>query len=305
MSLDRLRAKKIVWAVLLVFFGVTLFFSAAKTTHAAFGISPPFLNADHLVPGTKYVQTIYLVQDQPNTDVSIQANLQMDQPGASWVSIDKGFNFVIPQGTRQFPVEITINVPQNAGLGIYHGTLTFTTVPSSAGQVTIALGAQVAINLTVGTGTFEKYSIPSITFPDINEGQSPVVDVKFENDGNVPEGLDGATYALYDQYDAVQLAYVQKSDGFPTTPAFTISDYKIQFPLDFYLGIGQYWGIVTFYKGGQVVASDKLTFNVLKATWYGKMESYLADEWPYALAVLLLLVLVIIVAVWRTRRRSA
>jgi hypothetical protein len=284
---------------------VGLFFLLpVQLTHAAFGISPPFLNADHLVPGTKYVQTVYLVQDQPNVNLNIQANLQMDQPAASWVSVDKGFNFVIPQGTRQFPIEVTINVPEDASLGIYHGTLTFTTQPSSAGQVTIALGAQVAINLTVGTGTFEKYTVPQITFSDILEGQSPIVNVKFENDGNVPESFDGATYALYDQYDAVQLAYVQKSDGFPTTPPFTIQDYSIQFPLDFYLGIGEYWGVVNFYKDGQVVASQKTVFNVLKATWYNKVLNYLADEWIYALIIAVLLVLVIALAVWRSRRRG-
>src|SRR6185312_12056775 len=118
---------------------------------------------------------------------NIVANLTMDEPARSWVSIDKGFNFVIPQGTRQFPVTITINVPQGVNLGAYTGNITFTTQPSSAGQVTIALGAQVALNLTVGTGTFEKYSVPLIQFPDIQEGQSPIVAVKFQNDGNVPE----------------------------------------------------------------------------------------------------------------------
>jgi len=292
--------------VLIAAVAVGLFFLVpAQLTHAAFGISPPFLNADHLVPGTKYVQTVYLVQDQPNTNLNIQANLQMDQPAASWVSIDKGFNFVIPEGTRQFPVEITISVPQNAGLGVYHGNLTFTTQPSSAGQVTIALGAQVAINLTVGSGTFEKYSVPLISFPDILEGQSPVVDVKFENDGNVPESFDGATYTLFDQYDSVQLAYIQKSSGFPVTPPFTIQDYSIQFPLDFYLGIGEYWGVVDFYKNGQVVASQKTVFNVLKATWYNELGNYLADEWIYVLIIAVLLVLVIALAVWRSRRRGA
>lgn len=284
---------------------VGLFFLLpAPATFAAFGISPPFLNADHLVPGTKYVQTVYLVQDQPNTDLNIQANLQMDQPGASWVSVDQGSKFVIPQGTRQFPVEITINVPQDAGLGVYHGNLTFTTQPASAGQVTIALGAQVAINLTVGTGTFEKYSVPLITFPDIFEGESPVVNVKFENDGNVPEAFDGATYTLYDQYDAVQLAYIQKSDGFPVTPPFTIQDYKINFPLGFYLGVGEYWGVVTFYKNGQPVASQKTVFNVLKATWYDKLKNYLSDEWQYALGVLVLLILALAIIFRRRRGRA-
>jgi hypothetical protein len=274
----------------------------ASLTHAAFGISPPFLNADHLVPGAKYQQTVYLVQDQPDQDLNIQANLTMADPARSWVSIDKGFNFVIPQGTRQFPVTITISVPQNVTLGAYSGNLTFTTQPSSAGQVTIALGAQVAINLTIGTGTFEKYNVPLMQFPDILEGQSPVVHVKFENDGNVPEAFDGATYQLYDQYDSVQLAYIQKSNGFPSTAPFTIADYNVSFPLDFYLGVGEYWGVVNFYKNGQVVASQKAVFNVLKGTWYQEAWNYIMDNWIYFLIGIILLFVVIALAIWRSKR---
>jgi hypothetical protein len=296
-----MRIKKLL-LIFPLFLAVFLLFPVSLT-HAAFGISPPFLNADHLVPGAKYQQTVYLVQDQPDQDLDIQANLTMPEPGRSWVSIDKGFNFVIPQGTRQFPVTITVSVPQGVTLGAYSGNLTFTTQPSSAGQVTIAMGAQVAINLTVGTGTFEKYSVPLIQLPDIQEGQSPTVHVKFENDGNVPEAFDGATYELYDQYDSVRLAYVQKSSGFPTTAPFTISDYNVSFPVDFYLGVGQYWGVVNFYKNGQVVASQKTVFNVLKATWYQKTWNYVVDEWVYALIAFALLLIVIAVAIWRSKRK--
>jgi hypothetical protein len=296
-----MRAKHL-FLVFPLFLAIFILFPVSPT-YAAFGISPPFLNADHLVPGAKYEQTVYLVQDQPNQDLNIVANLTMNEPARSWVSIDKGFNFTIPQGTRQFPVTITISVPQGVTLGAYNGNLTFTTQPSSAGQVTIALGAQVAINLTIGTGTFEKYSVPLIQFPDIQEGQSPAVHVKFENDGNVPEGFDGATYELYDQYDSVRLAYVQKSTGFPTTAPFTIADYNISFPLDFYLGIGQYWGVVNFYKNGQVVASQKTVFNVLKATWYQKALNYIADEWVYILIGFILLMIVLALALWRNKRK--
>lgn len=278
-------------------------FLPAAPAHAAFGISPPFLNADHLLPGAKYQQTVYLVQDQPDQDLNIQADLTMPQPAASWISIDKGFNFTIPQGTRQFPVTITISVPQGATLGAYSGNLTFTTQPSSAGQVTIALGAQVSINLTVGTGTFEKYSVPLIQFPDILEGQSPTVHVKFENDGNVPESFDSATYQLYDQYDSVQLAYIQKSDGFPATAPFTISDYTVTFPVDFYLGVGEYWGVVNFYKNGQVVASQKAVFNVLSAAWYQRAWNYIVDDWVYVLLALIIVAIIVGAAILRSKRR--
>src|SRR3989344_7405231 len=77
---------------------------------ASFGISPPFIHATHLVKGAKYTQVVYLVQDQPNEDVYIKADLKIPDSIRSWISIDKGFEFTIPKGTRQFPVEISVHV---------------------------------------------------------------------------------------------------------------------------------------------------------------------------------------------------
>ncbi len=233
--------------------------------HGAFGISPPFLNADHLVPGVTYTQTVYLVQDKPDQDLPIKASLTFPDHATPWVNLDTGFNFTIPQGVRQFPVKITIQVPQGEGLGKYSGNLAFTSQPTKTGQVTIALGVNVAINITVGEGIFEQYSVPLITFPDIEEGWNPTVYIKFKNDGNVPEAFDSATFEILDQYDAVRLAYITKQDDFPVTPAFSTNEYTIEFPTDFHLGIGQYWGVATIYKDGKVVATQKTIFNVLKA----------------------------------------
>jgi len=287
------------------FLGLGIFaMSAAHTNVAqAFGISPPFLNAVHLVPGATYVQTVYiLAQDQSlNADLPVQTTLNIPEPARSWISIDKGFNFVIPKGTQQFPIEITVQVPKDASLGIYQGNLSITTAPSATGQVTIALGANIAINLSVGNDIYEKYSVPLITFPDIKEGEDPQVYVKFQNDGNVPESFDSATYELLDQYGGTRLAYTQKNGGFPVTKPFSMNAYTIEFPLDFYLGIGQYWGVVTFYKSGQVVASQKTIFNVLKATFADKAIRFVEIYWVFFAVVVVLL---IVVGLYFIRRRK-
>ncbi len=267
----------------------------AGVTFAAFGVSPPFLNAFHLVPGATYTQTIYLVQDNPATDLTINATLNVPASIKSWISIDKGIQFVIPAGTRQFPVNITVTVPKNQTLGSYSGNIVFATAPSPSGQVSIALGANVAVNLTVGNNIYEQYSVPYITIPSVEEGWNPRATYRFENDGNVPEGIDSATFDLYDQYDANRLDYITKSDGFPTTAPFTTSEYTIDFPTDFHLGIGDYWGVVTFYKNNEVVASQKTIFHVLPPgslssnidLIFGNISSF----WIYYLAALLALLL--------------
>jgi len=282
-------------------------FGGMRHSEAAFGISPPFLNAGHLVKGSKYVQTIYLVQDQPEGDLTIKADLDISDRIRSWIVLDKGFEFVIPKGVRQFPLQVTVQVPRDTELGSYHGSLTFTTVPGQAGQVTIALGAQVAINLTVGEGIYEKFSVALIRFMDIEEGWNPRVYVKFNNEGNIPEGFTGATYELLDQFGGTRLAYIQKSKGFPETPPFTVSDYVVEFPVDFHLGIGQYWGVVNFYQRETFIASQKTVFNVLKAgsisSPTARLLSFIKENPGYSIGIGVIIVLGIAVVTIKKRRR--
>ena len=295
--------------------GAVLFFAllgaAPATTQAAFGISPPFLNADHLTPGVTYQQTVYLVQDQPDVDLPIHAALTVPDAIKPWFSIDQGFDFTIPSGTRQFPVVVSIKVPQDASLGKYSGTLVFTTQPSTGGQVAISLGANVDINLTVGNDIFENYKVTLVTLPDIEEGWNPRAAVRFENDGNVPESFDAATFDLYDHFDAVRLAYITKQSGFPEIPAFATKEFTIEFPTDFHLGVGDYWGSVNFYKDNQVVASQKTIFHVLPAgslAPFGSFGALTGKYWPYIVSVLVIIAILVVwrvVAASRRRRRHA
>ncbi len=290
-----------------MFFAAALILLAPRVTHAAFGISPPFLNADHLVPGATFSQTIYLVQDQPNDDLGVNADLEVPDAVKSWISLDQGFHFVIPKGTRQFPVIVTVHVPSGASTSKYSGNLTFTTVPAQAGQVTIALGANLTINLTVGNNIFEQFSAPLVQLQDIEEGWNPSVLVKFQNDGNVPESFDSATFDLYDRFDAVRLAYVTKSDGFPETAAFTTKEYVVQFPVDFHLGVGDYWGVVNFYQNQKLIASQKNVFHVLKAgTLSGPLGiamRFVQDNLILVIVAIILLVAIIAIAFMKARRR--
>lgn len=295
----------------IVFLGtaLALFFSSVLVTYAAFGVSPPFFNASHLVPGSTYSQTIYLVQDQPTVALPIVATLNVPDAIKSWITITPGLNFTIPAGMQQFPVQLSVTVPQGQSLGIYSGNVVFATNPAQSGQVTIALGANVAINLTIGTGTFEQYSIPYITIPSIEEGWNPRVTYRFQNDGNVPETLTGATFSLYDQYDAAQLAYLSVNSGFPTTPPFTAKEYTIQFPTDFHLGVGDYWGVVTFYENNNAVASQKAIFHVLPRGSLSSPIDLVIENieayWIYYLVILIALLLIVRrIFVMRRKKRA-
>jgi hypothetical protein len=299
------------YLVLAIFLGMAasgILFSTSRA-EAAFGISPPFLNADHLTQGSTYTQTLYLVRDDSSADLPVVANINVPQNIAGWVTIDQGSKFIIPAGTQQFPVTVTIKVPQNAALAKYTGDLSFTTVPNQTGEVSIALGVNVALNLTVGNDVFEQFSVPLIQVLDIEEGWNPRVYLKFDNEGNIPEAFDSATFELFDQYDSVRLAYLEKQNGFPTIAAFTKSDYTVEFPSDLHLGTGDYWGNVTFYQNGKVVASQKMAFRVLPAGtlsgWWGKVSYAISSNKWVLLAILVLIGAIVGFVVRRSRRRHA
>jgi hypothetical protein len=290
--------------VVAVFVFAAAFFSLPQNALAAFGVSPPFLNADHLIAGAKYVQTVYLVQDQPDQDLEIKARLDVPDKIRPWIKIDKGFDFVIPKGVRQFPIQIEVDIPQSETLGQYSGNLIIVSAPAQTGQVTIALGANIAINLTVGTGIFEKFSVPVLKPLDIEEGWNPRVYVKFNNEGNIPASFGAATFELLDKYGGARLAFIQKSKDFPETPPFTIKEYTVDFPVDFHLGLGQYWADIAFYKNDKVVANQKTVFSVLPAgslsSPLSQISDYFKNNWLYLLGVVLLAV--IIFTVWRKKR---
>lgn len=276
---------------------------------ASFGISPPYLHADHLVPGARYVQTIYLVQDKPDQDLPIQAKLEIAESVRSWVSIDPGFTFTIPQGVRQFPVKVMVTVPKDAPLTAYHGEISFTGTPSQAGQVTIALGVKMSIDIRVGNDIFQKINIPIVRLLDIEEGWNPRVYVKFENEGNVAESLTGATYELYDRYGSVLLSTSQRSDGFPEIAPFSADEFTLEFPVPLQLGVGEYWGRVNLYQQDKIVGSQKTVFNVLKRGSLSnpgtRIVQFLAQNWVVGAGVLALVGAGMFLAYRKTRRRSA
>lgn len=260
---------------------------SAPHAEAAFGISPPFVNPNNLIPGSVYSQTVFLVQDQPNEDLKIQAELDINERARKWITINGGKEIIIPKGMRQFGVSILIKVPKDAGLGVYHGDLRFVAVPAQAGQVTIALGVQVAINLTVGNNIYRKFEVPLIRFLDIEEGWGPKVYLKADNQGNVPETFDRAALEVFDKYGVTKLAYLQKEDGFEEVPPFSVEEQVIDFPLDLHLGLGQYWGSVNLVHEGKVIASQRTIFNVLKKGSLSqpgaKLIKSIQDNWPYYL----------------------
>lgn len=271
-----------------------LFF--APLIASAFGVSPPFVNADKLVKGSRYEATIFLVQGQPEQDLEVKAIFDVPEKIAKWVSVDKGEQFVIPKGVQQFPIKVRIQVPEDAGLGVYHGYLRVNTVPKAkeGDQISISVGARIDLNFTVGEGAFLDYVIRRLDILDIEEGDLPQIVITLENTGNVAAGPERATMDLLDKYGNVRLGFAQNED-LPEVPAFETKTFTVEFPIDLKLGIGEYWAEARLYRDGQISKSLKTVFNVTER----KINYAL-----YAGIGSVIIVLAILSFLWRKRSKK-
>jgi hypothetical protein len=249
-------------AVFSVLFAALVIGVVAPHVVRAFGVSPPFVNASKLLRGSRYEAVIFLVQGNPVADTNIKATFDVPEKAKGWFSIDQKDQFTIPAGVQQFPLKVTITVPKDAELGIYNGYLRVVTVPpEQGGQVSVAVGARIDLNLTVGEGVVQDYTIRKVDILDIRQGDSPQIVVTMQNTGNVPVAGDRATFDLSDKYNQVRLGYGTVSK-LPEVPAFETADFVVEFPLDVRLAVGEYWGEARIYRGQTVVAEIHTIFNV-------------------------------------------
>src|SRR3990167_2530913 len=138
--------KKIVTLCLL------FFVLSADIASAGFGITPPYVRNTSLTRNSTYEQQILLVRGNP--DVPQKAQVTIDAPEIiDWIEIVEGDSVPLPRGVQKVPMTVRIKVPSDADFKDYNGTIRIKTVPDddqvSAGAVSISLGAQVDIALTV------------------------------------------------------------------------------------------------------------------------------------------------------------
>lgn len=152
--------------IIAVFLGLLSF--NPKPVLAGFGISPPYVNNDNLSRGSYYEQKIVLVRGDPTEDW--KAEITVDLPNANgWISIDKGTSFILPKDVNQVPIIVSVRVPQNAPYGDYNGSLHIRTMPVATpeqGVVSIALGAQVDVNLRVSRAKIFDFALNNINLGD-------------------------------------------------------------------------------------------------------------------------------------------
>src|SRR3989344_956218 len=288
--------------VLFIFVAISVFPAVGE---AGFGVSPPSIKENRLVPGARITRTVYLIQGNPEKDVSMDVAVE-SKDIKSWLSFDPAGSFTIPAGVQQFPLKITIDVPKNAELGIYKAFIRPSTNPENAKTgVTISLGGRIDVELTVGNDVYESFTITNINIEHIRAGENPKVFIEVENTGNVPTGPSAASFELFNQFGDIRLAY-GGVDIEEEVPSFTKRGMEIEFPLSVRLAEGEYWGNVKIYDDtGSRVKELKKPFMVKEGIGF---SGFMAGVGGTGLRIGLwtlggLFVLVIFFFLWRRLRR--
>jgi hypothetical protein len=226
----------------------------------AFGISPPQVINDRLVPSAHYEQLITM--SRAEADQEVVCTVEMNLPGfENWVTFDPGQSFVIPKGEKIARLNVKVDVPKDAKPGRSRGTIRVTVAPTQkeTGKINIVLGAQIDVDLTITSEQINEMEVKQVKMPDLEEKWKVLVNMRVENKGNTDVGPDKVTLDIYDS-SFKQLIKSGEKTRLSKVKAFQTGEILAFFKAD--LPIGQYWGDVKVYKAGEIVWEEKAIFTV-------------------------------------------
>lgn len=264
---------------------------------AGFGVTPPYVNNDRLMPGSHYEKTIYLVRGQPTQELT--AELTIDALGfEEWITVEQGLKFPLPEGVQQFPMKVAVDVPSDAAYGAYEGFIRVRVIPSSREEGTVAtlLGARIDISLAVTEKGFSDFRLRGVSIPNVEIGTLLVVLVNLENTGNTRIRPSKVHLDIYDEShlkllksgDITEMSWVEP---------FATKHSRGELPVD--LSLGEYWADVTAYKEGESLGINKIYFKVVPKVEKPEAEeekSFLFLYFPYiGTGIILLIVLLLLI----------
>ncbi len=292
-----------------------------STVYAGFGITPPYVRNDRLTQGSTYTQEIILVRGDPVDD--LKAEITVNVPGIEdWITIDKGNEFLLPAGSKQVPMKVTVMVPQDAKYDRYRGSIRIRTVsPNPASGVSIALGAQVDVDLRV-VDEIRDFEVKRV---QISETEEPTsfwwfefpgkiqFSMGIENTGNAPTSPSKVQLDVYDRRGNVVLETDYNTNDIENVLPFETRDVYAYFPTR--LPPGAYLVKYSIFRfEDEVKRSGELTLSVLPSGTLTDYEGYGFDGLsfsdkltiivPVCIVVFILFGFVLLVYVRKKNRRK-
>ncbi len=297
----------------LVLFCVLFF--AADAAYAGFGITPPYVRNDRLTQGSTFTQDIILVRGDPVED--LKAEITVMTPGIEdWITIDRGTEFLLPKGEKQVPIRVTVRVPDTASYERYQGNIRVRTVsPDPASGVSIALGAQIDVDIRV-VDEIRDFEVKRVKLSEAEEPRrfwwleypgKMTFTVGIENTGNAPTAPSRVQFDIYDKRGNKVLESVTNTNELEPVLPFETRDVVAYLPTR--LPPGAYFVRYSVYHfEDQVKRTGELTLSILpKGTvvgyeGYGLEGLSFGDKLSLVIPVALLAVTLLLIAAVRVLR---
>jgi hypothetical protein len=285
--------------------------------HAGFGVTPPYVTNASLTRNSEYEQTIYLVRSDPTTD--LKATISIDVPGVNdWFTVNEGTEFLLPKGQQKVPMTVKVQVPDKADFKQYTGNIRIKTgAPDdkvAAGAVSISLGAQLDVDITVIDKKIKDFRVRKIGISDLNEGHKVgwlyfpgkiEFEMLIENLGNVPIAPSDVVFRIYDKSGNVLLEETHKKGSIEEVEPFETGTVLAELPTK--LPRGSYLARFEILNDEEVKLEGEVNLSILP---YGTLQTagfgFLGLSLPHKLSVILPIIFVLFafIAVYIRMRRE-
>jgi hypothetical protein len=289
-------------------------------SHASFGITPPYVRNTSLTRNSTYEQQILLVRGNPN--VALRAEVTIDAPEIQdWIQIVEGTNIPLPRGEQKVPMTVRVTVPPDADFADYAGKIRIRTLPAddqvAEGVVSISLGAQVDIDLSVIDRVIEDFRVRKITLNDLNEGKKVGwlyfpgkinFGMLIENTGNVDIAPSTVQFRIFDRAGSVLLEETKHTGRLQKIAPYATEEITASLPTR--LPAGSYIARYSIMNGEDVKQEGEINLSILpygtlQVAGYGFMGLSIAHKLSVLLPIFALIIVVLyIIHNRRSRRRS-
>jgi hypothetical protein len=302
--------------IVLVFGIVLLELALAPLAYAGFGITPPYVRNTSLTRNSVYEQQILMVRSDPTQ--ALQALVEVDAPEiADWIEIVEGDRIPLPQGETKIPMTVRVTVPDDAAFDRFDGAIRIRTANAddqvTAGAVSISLGAQIDIDLTVIDKEIKDFRVRKINLADLNEGHKFAwlyfpgkirFGMLLENTGNIDVAPSKVSFEIYDATGTVLLEETTHTNRIKRVAPFATEEVVAELPTR--LPAGSYLARYAIMNDETIKQEGELTLSILpygsvQAAGYGFMGLSLPHKASVVVPIIALLALIVL-AVYVRRR---
>ncbi len=299
-----------------VLHAIFLFVLLVPQVHAGFGITPPYVRNASLIRNATYEQQILLVRSDPTSP--LKAEVTIDVPGINdWFTIKEGQSFIMPQGVDKVPMTVVVTVPDNAPYKTYTGNIRVKTgAPDgqvAGGAVSISLGAQIDVEITVIDKQIKDFRVRKIGISDLNEGHKIAwlyfpgkinFEMLIENIGNIKIAPSKVVFRIYDPTGQVLLEEIEHTNRIKKINPFEQDTVFAELPTR--LPSGAYLARYQVFNGDEIkqegeVGLSILPYGTLQVAGYGFMGLSIAHKLSVLIPVFVFLASIIAILVRSTR----